>query len=41
MSPSGSMADLARKVCGIENVSDDGETAYKAQADYARRQDAN
>jgi 4-hydroxyphenylacetate 3-monooxygenase len=43
MSPSGSMADLARKVCGIENVSDDEdkETAYKAQADYARRQDAS
>ncbi|MGW1810517.1 4-hydroxyphenylacetate 3-hydroxylase family protein [Streptomyces sp. NPDC002078] len=43
MSPTGSMADLARKVCGIESVSNDGEqeTAYLAQADYARRQDAS
>ncbi len=41
MSPSGSMADLARKVCGIESVSDEEETVYKAQANYARRQDAS
>lgn len=41
MSPSGSMADLARKVCGIESVNDEEETVYKAQANYARRQDAS
>jgi 4-hydroxyphenylacetate 3-monooxygenase len=42
MSPSGSMADLARKVCGIELASEENEkeTAYTEQADYARRQDA-
>lgn len=43
MSPAGSMADLARAVCGIESVHNDEkeETAYQAQADYARRQDAS
>lgn len=41
MAPNGSMADLARRVCGIETVSDgDEETAYRTQAHYARRQDA-
>jgi hypothetical protein len=36
------MADLARKVCGLESVrKDDEETAYTAQANYARRQDAS
>ncbi|CAM5647731.1 hypothetical protein STENM327S_06162 [Streptomyces tendae] len=34
------MADLARKVCGIEKVEEEKETTYTAQADYARRQDA-
>ena len=41
MAPSGSMADLARKVCGLAGAAAGTETAYLAQADYARRQDAS
>jgi aromatic ring hydroxylase len=41
LSPSGSAADLARQVCGIEPPQSAGaETDYTGQAGYARRQDA-
>lgn len=42
-SPSGPMADLARKVCGIEQPGGDTEagSAYTAQAKYARLQDSS
>jgi 4-hydroxyphenylacetate 3-monooxygenase len=41
-SPSGSMADLARSVCGIEEADDTAtESAYTAQAKYARQQDSS
>lgn len=40
MAPSGPIADLARKVCGIApSTAPDSDTAYTAQAAYARRQD--
>nr|WP_272925040.1 4-hydroxyphenylacetate 3-hydroxylase C-terminal domain-containing protein [Streptomyces sp. SID8377] len=41
LSPSGPIADLARKLCGIDGATEEQDTAYTAQADYARRQDAS
>jgi 4-hydroxyphenylacetate 3-monooxygenase len=41
LSPNGAMADLARKVCGIDAPQEEGgSSGYTTQAEYARRQDA-
>jgi 4-hydroxyphenylacetate 3-monooxygenase len=39
LSAAGSIADLARQICGIEHGRTESNTEYLTQAEYARRQD--